>query len=151
MISGNELSFNIKNNETFVYDYITRLKHRNMTFEKKLDKLKDSKSKTSIHKCVDYVEAIEENKKEILFIYDEMKIKMRNEILNLSNKYLKEFLKYITITFDLNDRKSVKVLLDIYNKVYGWVSYKDFKKMLSEIFLVRKINGCTVVLGIKCF
>ena len=95
MISGYELSFNIKNNETFVYDYITRLKHRNMTFEKKLDKLKDSKSKTSIHKCVDYVEAIEENKKEILFIYDEMKIKMRNEILNLSNKYLKEFLKYI--------------------------------------------------------
>ena len=76
---------------------------------------------------------------------------MRNDILNLSNKHLKEFLKYITVTFDLNDRRSVKVLLDIYNKVYGWVLYKDFKKMLSEIFLVRKINGCTVVLGIKCF
>ena len=63
MISGYELSFNIKNNETFVYDYITRLKNRNMTFERKLEKLKDSKTTTSIHKCVDYVEAIEENKR----------------------------------------------------------------------------------------
>ena len=41
-----------------------------------------------------------------------MKMKIRNDVLNLSINHLNEFLKNITIAFDLNGRKGVKVLLD---------------------------------------
>ena len=78
---------------------------------------------------------------------------MREHLLklidSLDRKYIKSLFKKVFITYDTNDRIPLKKLLLDYRDVYGWITLKNLKELLSQIFVVKKVCGVMVVLGIK--
>ena len=104
MISGLELNYNILYNKEFVYDYVSKIKNRIITFESRIDKTNTK----NINKAEDYIEFIDSYKNELVFIYKQMREHPLKLIDSLDSKYIKSLFKKVFITYDTNDRIPLK-------------------------------------------
>ena len=146
MISGYELNYNVLNNKEFLYDYISKIKHRINFFENKILQHEDevsSNPKYFDQKLI-YNDFINNYKEELTFIYKQMKEFLLKKVDDLDNKYIKSLFKKICITYNIKDSVTIKHMAEEYKKVYGWITMTDIKKLLDHFKLDPK---CLLILN----
>ncbi len=150
MISGYELNFNVLNNKEFLYDYISKIKHRVLFFENKILQHKDETATNPKYfdQALIYNDFINNYKEELTFIYKQMKEFLLKKVDDLDNKYIKSLFKKICITYNIKDSVTIKHMAEEYKKVYGWITMNDIKKLLNNFFVIKKVKGVISVIGI---
>ena len=150
MISGYELNYNVLNNKEFLYDYISKIKHRILFFETKILKHEDEVSSNPKYfdQALIYNDFINNYKEELTFIYKQMKEFLLKKVDDLDNKYIKALFKKICITYNIKDSVPIKHMAEEYKKVYGWITMNDIKVLLNNFFVIKKVKGIISVVGI---